>query len=367
MNTLSPSDRAERLFRGTILSAVLGALCLLCAVPGWAAPWQVVRGQVPAAVANLSLHPIERLAGTNQIQLAIALPGRNQDALNLLLQALYDPASTNFHQFLTTEQFTESFGPSAQDYQAVIAFANSHGLTVTATYPNRMIVEVSAPVVEIEAAFHVALQVYQHPTENRTFYAPNVEPSLNLAVPILGISGLNNYALPRPRLKATPIAEGQQATYLTGSGPSGTYMGYDFRAAYAPGAPFAGTGQTVGLVEFDGYNANDIAYYEAKTGLPSVTLTNVLLTGASGRPSGGEDDVEVCLDIQVAIAMAPGMSELIVYEGIWDTGPNWHTVLNRMAADNLAKQMSCSWYIPGGPADPVADQIFQEMAAQGQP
>ena len=72
------------------------------------------------------------------------------------------------------------------------------------------------------------------------------------------------------------------------------------------------------------------------------------------------------LDIEVAIAMAPAMSKLIVYEGVWDTGPNWHTVLNRMASDNQAKQMSCSWYIPGGPADPVADQIFQEMAAQGQ-
>ena len=37
-----------------------------------------------------------------------------------------------------------------------------------------------------------------------------------------------------------------------------------------------------------------------------------------------------------------------------------------MATDNLARQLSCSWYIPGGGADPVADQIFQQMAAQGQ-
>ena len=366
MKTLSLSNHAGRMFRRTIMAATMGALWLVCVTPGWSAPWQVVRGQVPAAVANLNLQPIERLAGTNRLRLAIALPARNQAALNLLLQQLYDPASTNFRQFLTTGQFTEAFGPSEQDYQAVIAFANSHDLAVTATYPNRMIVEVSASVVEIEAAFHVTIEVYQHPTEHRTFYAPNVEPSLNLAVPILGISGLNNYDLPRPRLNATPIAEGQKGTHLTGSGPNGTYIGYDFRAAYAPGAPFAGTGQTVGLVEFDGYNANDIAYYEAKAGLPSVTLTNILLTGATGRPSGDGGEVEVSLDIEVAIAMAPAMSKLIVYEGVWDTGPNWHTVLNRMASDNQAKQMSCSWYIPGGPADPVADQIFQEMAAQGQ-
>ena len=41
-------------------------------------------------------------------------------------------------------------------------------------------------------------------------------------------------------------------------------------------------------------------------------------------------------------------------------------VLNRMADDNLAKQLSCSWYIYEGPPDPVAEQIFQQMALQGQ-
>ena len=41
-------------------------------------------------------------------------------------------------------------------------------------------------------------------------------------------------------------------------------------------------------------------------------------------------------------------------------------ILNRMATDNLAKQLSCSWYVPSGPAEPAAEQIWQEMAAQGQ-
>src|ERR1035438_5620764 len=236
--------------RGAI-ATTLGVVWLMAVTPTWAAPSQVLRGVVPAAVANHSLQPLQRLAATNQLNLAIGLPTRNADALTLLLDQLYDPTSTNFHQFLTTEQFTEAFGPSEQDYQAVIDFADAHGLTVTAAYPNRMIVDVSASVVEIEAAFHIALGVYQHPTENRTFYAPDVEPSLDLAVPILNISGLDNFSLPRPRFKATPLVEGQTAAPQAGSGTGGTFMGIDFRAAYAPGSPFAGTGQTVGLLEFE--------------------------------------------------------------------------------------------------------------------
>ena len=38
----------------------------------------------------------------------------------------------NYHHYLTPEQFTERFGPTEQDYQAVIAFAKANGLTVTA-------------------------------------------------------------------------------------------------------------------------------------------------------------------------------------------------------------------------------------------
>ena len=118
------------------------------------------------------------------------------------------------------------------------------------------------------------------------------------------------------------------------------------------------------MLEFDGYTDSDITYYENQAGLPNVTLTNVLLDSFNGHPTGNGGEVEVSLDIEVAISMAPGVSDIIVYEA----GPNgnWHDMLNRMADDNLAKQLSCSWYEPGQGADPVADGIFQEMETQGQ-
>src|SRR5262249_9038541 len=53
---------------------------------------------------------------------------------------------------------------------------------------------------------------------------------------------------------------------------------------------------------------------------------------------------------------------------VYEAGPygNWHDMLNTMATDNSAKQLSCSWYSPGAGPDPMSDQIFQQMAAQGQ-
>ncbi len=126
--------------------------------------------------------------------------------LTELLQRIYNPASPDYRHYLTPEQFAKMFGPTEQDYQAVVTFAKTHGLTVTGTHPNRMLLDVDGSVADIEKAFNVTMRVYQHPTEARTFYAPDVEPSLDLAVPVLRISGLNNYSLPRPRFQASPIA-----------------------------------------------------------------------------------------------------------------------------------------------------------------
>ena len=67
----------------------------------------------------------------------------------------------------------------------------------------------------------------------------------------------------------------------------------------------------------------------------------------------------------MAIAMSGGLSGIIVYEA--GTNGNWHDLLSRMADDNLAQQLSCSWYVTNGaPPDPVSEGLFEQMAAQGQ-
>ena len=339
-----------------LLAAACALPFLLLATPAGGAGSQRLHGRVPAAVANVQ--PMGLLAGTNRLNLAIGLPLRNQEALTNLLRQIYDPAGPNYHHFLTQEQFTDRFGPTEKDYRAVIAFAKANGLTVTGTHPNRMLVDVEGAVANIEKALHVTMRVYQHPKETRKFYAPDMEPSLDLSVPVLSIGGLDNYSLPRPRLQLERLNNVPQATPNSGSGPNGGYMGSDFRVAYVPDTSLNGSGQIVGLLQFDGYSASDITYYESQAGLPSVTLSNVLIDKASGSPSGGGGEVEVCLDIEMAISMAPGLDKVMVY-----IAPNpspWEDLLNRMANDNVAKQLSCSWYEPGAGANPVADQIFMQ-------
>jgi hypothetical protein len=317
-------------------------------------------GHVPTASAHLSA--LGTLPATNRLNLAIGLPLRDAKGLDEYLARLYDPASPQYRQYLTPEQFTEKFGPTEQDYQAVIAFAQQNHLTITATHANRLLLDVKGAVADIQKAFHVILQSYRHPVEARDFYAPDSEPSVDVSLPIADISGLNNYVLPHPKslkVNSSPV------TPRSGSGSGGAYLGNDFRAAYLPGVTLTGSGQIVGMLEFDGYYAGDISTYENTAGLPAVPLQTVFLDGYDGAPTTGPNsgNGEVSLDIEMAVCMAPGLSKIVVFEAGPSGLPN--DVLNAMAASNQVRQLSCSWGWGGGPST-TTDNIFKQMAAQGQ-
>ncbi|MGA2577297.1 MAG: protease pro-enzyme activation domain-containing protein, partial [Bryobacteraceae bacterium] len=295
------------------------------------------------------------MARLDRLTVAIGLPLRNQDELQTLLDQVVDPHSPSFRHYLTPAQFTERFGPTETDYQALTSFIEANGLSITGTHPNRMILDVGGTVAAIESAFHVNMMYWRHPTRGE-FFAPDREPSLDTSVPILHISGLDNFVIPRPMdLKSQPLSTA--ALLTAGSGPMGLFNGTDYRNAYAPAVTLDGTGQSVGLLEFVGFYADDVALNFIYAGLQPVPVTTVLLDGVSGAP--GPENVEVTLDIMMASYMAPGLTNVIVYEG-----GNFDDALNRMVTDNLASQLSSSWSF--GPIGDTTLQIFTEMATQGQ-
>lgn len=166
-----------------------------------AAERQALHSHVPNAAKQLA--PLKRMESTTHLELTIALPLRNAAGLNKLLEEIYDPSSPNYHHYLTPEEFAKQFAPSAEDYKALMAFANANNLTIIATHPNRTLLDVNGSVADVEKAFHLNMRVYKHPRDTRTFRAPDAEPSVDLAVPLLSISGLDDCNLPRPMNSST--------------------------------------------------------------------------------------------------------------------------------------------------------------------
>ena len=324
------------------------------------AQMQVMRHHVRPEVTDHRAAFVGRLPDDKQMHLSVVLPLRNQAALTSLLQRLYDPSSPDYRHFLTVTQFTEQFGPTEQDYSAVAAYLQSQGLTVKPAPANRLVVPVSGSMAQVNSAFNVQMNTYQHPTENRTFFSPDREPSLPLNLQVRHVTGLDNFSLPH-RFTQRPNTS-QQAAAVNGSGPVNSYLGSDMRAAYYGGTTLDGTGQAIGLLEFGGYDMTDVTLTFSNAGqTTNVPINNILLDGATGGPEGSYGGEQV-LDIVQAIGMAPGLSQVRVYIGV---GEDDAIILNSMASENIAKQLSCSWgWLP---VDPTTDDVFfQEMAAQGQ-
>ncbi len=354
--------------RSGFIQSVLACLLFVgtFAEPVGAAARQTVSSRFPTPASRLRREA--GLAPEKSLHLALALPLQNRAELNTLVAQVSDPRSPKYRQYLTPEQFTARFGPSEADYSRLIAYARAQGFQVSGTHPNRTLLEIEGAAATIENSFHLSLGVYRHPTEPRTFYAADTEPRLDLDLPLLEIDGLNDYSHAHPRVRRAPTPGPTDAGMArAGSGPNGTFLGTDFRQAYIPGSPLTGSAQSVGLFELDGYFASDITAYLALSKQRAVPLKNVLVSGFNGVPSSrqsGSGNEEVALDIEMAMSMAPGLDSILVYEADPKaTVAQVNSLLNRMATDNLAKQLSCSW---GFDITDVSQQIFQQYAAQGQ-
>jgi len=317
--------------------------------------------QVREATLNGQAQLLGRLPATESMRLVLVLPLRNQAQLNDLLKRLYDPSSPAYRQFLTVDEFTAQFGPTAKDYVTVIRWAEANGFKVAGTSRNRLNLDVTGSVANIEAALHVKMGVYQHPSENRTFYAPDREPTPDLPFQLWHIAGLDNYSIPRPAGLHKRSTGQPKATI--GSGPSASFLGSDMRAAYYAGTALTGSGQSLGLFEFVGTDLADLdTYYQNVNQTNTVPIT---LLSVDGTPTSciypDCDDTEQTIDMTQALGMAPGLSSLVMYVGSTDPA-----IFNGMAtATPLNAQLSCSWsWIP---ADPSTDNpYFEEFAAQGQ-
>ena len=376
-----PMSQSGKSYGVAVLRGLQVALCsalLLFAVEAQAQ--SLLTRHVRQAAVNGQAQYLNPLPATQSLRLDLVLPLSNRAGLKIFLNEVSDPTSPFYRHFLSVSEFTARFGPSQADYDAVVRYATAYGLTVYGGSREARDVQVEGSVANIEAAFHVNMGVYQHPTETRTFYASDQEPTVDLPFPLWHISGLDNYSIPQPLLvKKSEYANANGVDpktvvshATTGSGPSASYLGSDMRAAYAGGTARTGAGQTLGLFEYYGTDLTDLQTYYKNINqsdyydkvVKKITLLSTDGTSTSCEYSKGRtgcDDTEQTLDMTQALGMAPGLAHLVMYIGSTDTA-----ILSAMVSISpLPLQISCSW--GWTPADPSTDDIyFEQMAAQGQ-
>jgi kumamolisin len=349
------------------------------------------------------LHSTVALESTS-LTLTITLRRADEAGFAAYLRDVYDPASARYRAFLSQVELSDRFGPSQQDFAAVLDYFREHGFTALEVSPNRLTFSVSATRQAIAQALNVRMQDYQ--AGGRAFFAPDRNPSLPmpLASRVISIGGLSNLAVPRA-MKAELDRINNQLRPIGESAPRpdeppGPHVPeYDPDCGAEPGGGHCdprtpndgplpldlilrttlaksvtaksyttypdGTGQKVGLLEFDTFVASDVADTFKLFLDPRDPLQQLSQVHVNGGASLGASQSEVLLDIVTVMTVAKG-ANVVVY----DAPPNttYQQIFNAMINGGVSvisnSWSSCEDQVPMADALSI-DAILQAAAASG--
>ena len=323
----------------------------------------------------------EMVAADAEMHLSVALPLRNEDELERLLADLYDPKSPRFHHFLSPEDFAHRFHPRRREVEAVRAALAPYNIVCDASAHGAFL-GIHGTVADVEAAFQVTLYRMTD-AEGRAFVAPDAEPSAPGALKLVALHGLVSGLSPEP-LYPRPLTR----IFDDESGVPGLLsrraveVGVDaavLRKSYCVPEHMRGRGQSVGLFQLDHFDPNDIALYAARNGLPMPRIHTIYLDGATADIVDPEIQGEVTLDIEMVMAMAPGLDEIRLYQGRYGRGvvgrSYYFNVFNEMANPSvgdrkLLRSLSTSYGYSETDLSAAERRsehnLFRQMAAQGQ-
>ena len=255
-------------------------------------------------------------------------------------QAFWVATPPGKRKFLSREEFAALHGAAPEDLQAVVDFAQSHGLDVVETNAARRVVQVSGTVAQVSEAFAVTLHRYEWQGESYRGREGYIHLPNNLADIVEGVFGLDTRKMARRH-----------------DGPAGSATLTPPQVAGLYNFPTTGaSGETIAILEFaapdtfgtigGGYKTADIHTFFSGLGLADPTLIAVGVDGATNNPTGdaGGPDGEIALDIEVAGSVAPG-AKLAVYFAPIGTEQDWADIVTTAVNDatNKPSVISTSW------------------------
>lgn len=354
---------------------------------------------VPAGAHFSGVH-----ASSAQMTVSLVLQPNNAAQLNSLLKELYDPSSSQFHNWLAKGEFNQLFAPSATQVAQVTTFLQAAGLKVVAS-STPFLVQATGTTAQVEAAFHTTISDYKAATGQAFFQnASSVQVPASLSAIVTAVSGLSNTVRLKPHYITTQAAaqKAGTATPKYGAAPGGNGLTpsqissiYDAGSVYSKGLSGKGKGATLAVFELSGYTKADIQAYEQQffgTGknVPIVDinvdggpLTPICPAGDECGPFDGgpcvngcdtvdySGDIEVEADIETQIALAPNINRVLVYNAPNDLlGITEINEYYKIANDDLADSISSSWGLceqDAGLAAIKGESVaFMQMALQGQ-
>jgi subtilase family serine protease len=157
----------------------------------------------PEANAANDRGPVPDGFAMDHMFLQLQRPATLEQTLRGLIDQMHDPASPNYHQWLTPGQFGAQFAPAPSDIQKITGWLQGHGFSVNTVYPSGMTIDFSGTAGQVAAAFHTAIHYLD--VGGVTHFANMSDPQIPaaLAPAVVGVVSLHNF---RPRAQYTTTA-----------------------------------------------------------------------------------------------------------------------------------------------------------------
>ena len=403
----------------------VAALALVCtSVMAWSQQLQVsglknlpAFTNTPRQVREGSAPLVEAYNPASKLRLAISIKAPKMAEEEAFLKKLQDKSSPNFHKYLSPDQWNARFAPSVQEEQAVVDWVTSQGLTVTARYPNRLMVNVEGSVDTIQKAFNIHINRYQ--ANGTTEFSNDRDPVIpaNLTGIVEYVDGLNSIMRMRPANSALkgmrgpdyapgPMHQIGKATEVDADKDaaeaikrsSGAQIGsqitdgrydpadiwsqqaYNYNGLQALGHccnPLHNAGQTppettIGLATDGAFADSDISGFQSQYPYLAYHYNYIYV---DGTPSCCDDETTLDLEWSLATSNSRGSyvdtSFIWVYEAAQGFG-DFGTVFQQMVNDNYIRVVNISyglpeyWFLDNAPSLLSSwHSIFNQMIGQG--
>ncbi|MBB6145047.1 subtilase family serine protease [Silvibacterium bohemicum] len=407
----------------TVSVAVLSALFVSASVTMPSASAQLQNNVSAATHLASDLGPVD---ASQPINITVHLKPQNEALFQKTVDALYDPSSPTYHQWLSNEDL-KKFAPPQAQLQAVTKELQSQGLTILSTDENGFSIRASGVAANVEQAFHTQIHQFQHNGKVFRANVQNVQLSGAAGSYVASVSGIESHTVrplatrainlqtkePLPSVALTKVqASGGLSSIITNqilsapttftfnspgaSLPIGIYYGnvyganpnltpdytpaqlqqiYGLTAAYKQG--LNGTGQTIVLLEAYGYPTieQDANAFFKLAGLPLLNSSNFEIVYPEGQPVSSQAGIltgwntEIAIDVQWAHSIAPG-AKIVVVAAAGQDSEDFQDAISYITNHNLGNSVSDSWEedtdLIAGPLEQTSfDQVLERAAAKG--
>jgi hypothetical protein len=304
--------------------------------------------------------------------------GEQQTALSKFMASQYDKSSPSFHQWLTPEQFGQTYGPSDRDIATIANWLRAHGFTVSQVTPGRTIIEFTGTAAQLQEAFHTSIHKYVVHGEEHWANASDPQIPSALSPVVAGIVSLHNFPRqshlrrfgPMSREKetglVTPLFTYGSNPTLYGLGPTDFATIYNLTPLWNASPAMDGTGQTIAIVGQTNINIQDVRDFRTMWGLPAND-PNIILNGPDPGLTG--DETEADLDVQWSGAVAKGATIDFVASESTDVSAGVDLSAIYIINNNLAPVMSESYgaceAALGTAGNAFYGAMWEQAAAQG--